>query len=87
MCPREYLVGTPSQVGSFSARPARRPFTIFGDPVLEGRSGDAYGIRIAGRFRGSLADVDAVRRLVPLPETADEPRAIAAGLKGGEAFP
>ncbi len=56
----------------------------FGDPVLEGRPGEARGIQIAGLFRGALADVDAVRRLAPLPETADELRAIATVLNAGE---
>ena len=63
---------------------ARKPFTGFGDPVLEGRPGDARGVQIAGLFRGALADVDAVRRLAPLPETADELRAIAKVLNAGE---
>ncbi len=63
---------------------ARRPFTGFGDPVLEGMPGDRRGIEIASVFRGALADVDTVRRLPPLPETADELRAIAKVLNAGD---
>ncbi|MFQ5954784.1 MAG: tetratricopeptide repeat protein [Kiloniellales bacterium] len=63
---------------------ARKPFKGFGDPVLEGRPGDRRGLQIAGLFRGALADVDAVRRLAPLPETADELRAIAKVLNADE---
>ena len=74
---------------------ARRPFMGFGDPVLEGMSGDRRGpspggygpqggIEIASVFRGAMADVDAVRRLPPLPETADELRAIAGVLNAGD---
>jgi CHAT domain-containing protein/tetratricopeptide (TPR) repeat protein len=35
-------------------------------------------------FRGAAADVDAVRQLVPLPETTDEACAIAAALGAGD---
>ncbi len=42
-----------------------------------GGFGPQGGIEIASLFRGAMADVDAVRRLPPLPETADELRAIA----------
>jgi hypothetical protein len=63
---------------------ARRPFMGFGDPVLEGMPGDRRGIEIASVFRGALADVDTVRRLPPLPETADELRAIAKVLNAGD---
>ncbi len=56
----------------------------FGDPVLEGMPGDRRGIEIASVFRGALADVDTVRRLPPLPETADELRAIARALNAGD---
>ncbi len=63
---------------------SRKPFMGFGDPVLEGRPGDRRGIRMASVFRGARADVTALRRLPPLPETADELRAIAAVLNAGD---
>jgi len=63
--------------------PATDPFFGMGDPVLQG-SGPAEhnrGKRVVanpGRFyRSGLADVRAVSELAPLPDTADELRAIA----------
>jgi CHAT domain-containing protein len=48
--------------------------------VLQGRSGEARGIKLASLFRGPVADVDEVRQLPTLPETANELRAIAKTL-------
>ncbi len=63
---------------------APRPFAGFGDPALEGRPGDGRGLRPQTLFlRGGTADSEAVRRLPPLPETADELGAIAAALGAG----
>jgi CHAT domain-containing protein/Tfp pilus assembly protein PilF len=61
------------------ARQARAsaPFVGIGAPTLEGASGGTRGIGAGNLFRGSDAEVDAVKRLPPLPETASELRAIA----------
>jgi CHAT domain-containing protein len=64
---------------------ASRPFFGMGDPVLEGPdpSERARGARRRSAalpalfYRNGLADVRAVRGLAPLPDTADELRAIA----------
>lgn len=57
-------------------------FLGFGDPVLGGAPGAARSLRPAQLFaRGVVANVDDVRKLDPLPDTADELRAIASTLK------
>ncbi|MCH9020758.1 MAG: CHAT domain-containing protein, partial [Proteobacteria bacterium] len=57
---------------------ASRPFIGFGDPDLKGDPGKARGIDVAALFtRGAVADVDAVRELPRLPDTADEIIALA----------
>jgi len=66
-------------------RSALRPFFGVGDPILQGpdpverqRSGPRRTAAASARFyRNGLADIRAVRELAPLPETADELRAIA----------
>src|SRR5262249_53004138 len=77
------------------ARPSRaaEPFIGFGDPALDGAPGDAAageqgntrglvrGINIAAIFtRGGPIGPRSRRQLPPLPETADELRALAATL-------
>jgi CHAT domain-containing protein/Tfp pilus assembly protein PilF len=58
------------------------PFRGFGDPLLEGKGPAARGVNISALFsRGSVADVDEVKKLARLPESADELRAIAKALK------
>jgi CHAT domain-containing protein len=52
--------------------------------VLKGSPSGARGVKIASLFRGQLADVAAVRALLPLPETADELREVARDLGAGE---
>jgi CHAT domain-containing protein len=59
------------------------PFVGIGDPKLNGTPGEARGVKLAALFRGKLADVDEVRALPPLPETADELRAVARDLGAG----
>lgn len=69
---------------------AAKPFLGIGDPslappelrVADG-SGALRGIDVSAAFQtsGGLADVSVLRRLVSLPETADELRAIATLLK------
>jgi CHAT domain-containing protein/tetratricopeptide (TPR) repeat protein len=61
-----------------------RPFIGFGAPTLDGKPGSERGVKLAGLFRGGTADVDAVRKLPPLPETADELRAVANDLGADE---
>ena len=61
-----------------------KPFIGFGDPMLGGPPGAERGIKLAGLFRGATADVDAVRNLPPLPETAEELRAVASDLGADE---
>lgn len=68
-----------------SSTAARQPFFGVGDPVLEGPdpAHREHGKRrrsaavLARFYRNGLADVRAVRELTPLPDTADELRAIA----------
>ena len=81
---KKYAITTLPSVSSlkalrvFAARTeANKPFIGFGDPVLEGPSGGGKGIKIASLFRGAIADVEEVRKLSRLPDTADELRAMA----------
>ena len=61
---------------------AAKPFFGVGDPVLDGpggprkRSARRSSMHPAGFYRSGLADTRAVRELAPLPDTADELRAI-----------
>ena len=58
------------------------PFGGFGAPVLSGNRGASRGKGIAALYsRGAVADATEVRKLEPLPESADELRAIALALK------
>ena len=64
---------------------AKDPFIGFGNPVLNGRKNDSRSAKLASRgvnayFRGRHADVNAVRLLSPLPETANELRTLANAL-------
>ena len=59
---------------------ASAPFLGIGDPVLNGAPARAPGVTLVSLFRGAMADVEKVRALPPLPETADELRAIAKTL-------
>lgn len=89
---RDYAMTTLPSVSSlralrrFSSRAiAEVAFTGFGNPVLHGPSGGATrGLDAAALYRGAVADVQAVRQLPPLPETADELRAMASALGAGE---
>ena len=67
----------------FARKPAsNEPFGAFGDPVLAGNRGATRGGNLRALFsRGAVADTNEVRKLEPLPESADELRAIAAALK------
>jgi CHAT domain-containing protein len=64
---------------------AASPFLGIGDPALQGKEGGTRGVAtMADLFKGDLADIDKVRRLPRLPETADELRSIAASLGAPE---
>src|SRR5258706_1438704 len=56
---------------------ASLPFVGIGDPALDGKPGAALGVMVASLFRGGMVDVDAVRKLAPLPDTASELQALA----------
>jgi tetratricopeptide (TPR) repeat protein len=60
---------------------ANRPFIGFGDPILGGDPGGRRGVEIAKLFRGASANVDEVRKLSRLPETAGELRSMALYLR------
>jgi CHAT domain-containing protein/Tfp pilus assembly protein PilF len=60
-------IGSPT-----SHRADRRPFVGIGNPLLEGSDPKAALPSLKSLFRGPFADVDAVRLLPPLPETARE---------------
>jgi CHAT domain-containing protein/tetratricopeptide (TPR) repeat protein len=88
---RDYAISVLPSVSSLrglrqfaNAEHASVAFLGVGNPVLAGNSGSARGVRIAALFRGGTADVDKVRALPPLPETADELRAIARSVGGSE---
>jgi CHAT domain-containing protein len=60
---------------------AKQPFVGFGDPELDGMPNRDRSIDVATLFtRGAVADVEAVRELPRLPDTADEINALAATL-------
>ena len=64
---------------------ASRPFIGFGDPELDGGTAGGRGVDVASLFtRGAVADVDAVRELTRLPDTADELIALATAQGVGE---
>lgn len=67
-----------------SAGRATEPFAGFGDPVFEGAPGNSRGMVAARLFRGGSVDIESVRQLPRLPETADELRAEAAALGARE---
>ena len=64
---------------------ASAAFLGIGDPVLTGSSALASAVTLVSLFRGATADVEKVRQLPPLPETADELRAIAKTLGASDA--
>ena len=87
---REYAVTVLPSVSSLRAlrrigpaASAPSPFLGIGNPVLTG-SPSGRRPTLANLFRGAVADVDKVHALPPLPETADELRAIAKTLGASE---
>lgn len=60
---------------------AKEPFIGFGDPILNGDAGDLRGLELASVYRGTTADIDQVRNLPELPDTADELKRIAQYLR------
>jgi CHAT domain-containing protein/Tfp pilus assembly protein PilF len=76
---RDYAVAVLPSAGALKALrqvagggEAPEPFVGFGNPVLAGEPGAVRGVKPASLFRGAAADVEAVRQLPPLPETAGE---------------
>lgn len=64
---------------------AKQPFVGFGDPVLGGDVGSRKGVELASLFsRGSVVDVEQLRRMRRLPGTADELKAIAKSLNASK---
>ena len=60
------------------ASKAAAPFIGIGDPVLKGGAGETRGAaNFATLLHGNMADVDKLRALPPLPETAEELRTVA----------
>ncbi len=60
---------------------ASSAFVGFGDPLLAGHPGSGIEMQVANLFqRGPVADVEKVRTLLPLPDTAEEVHAIAQSL-------
>jgi CHAT domain-containing protein len=64
-----------------AAGEAKEPFIGFGDPILNGDAGDLRGLELASVYRGTTADIDQVRNLPELPDTADELKRIAQYLR------
>ena len=64
---------------------ATRPFLGIGDPQLKGKTGSRRGSKLASLFtaRGT-ADVEAVRKLASLPDTAEELEALRMALGAGD---
>lgn len=64
---------------------ARRPFIGFGDPIFAGAPGDTRGVAVAAEHcrQGATMDVDVLRGLARLPETARELADIARSLGAG----
>ena len=61
--------------------PGTEPFSGFGDPVLQGSGGGARRANLTALYsRGAVADVNEVRLLDRLPESAQELKAIATTL-------
>ena len=75
-------------------KPGTDPFAGFGDPVLNGEPGSQRGLATTAVFTtrsiqasansssGAFADVEALRKAPPLPETAEELRALSTTLHG-----
>ena len=60
---------------------ANKPFFGIGDPQLEGATGSGRGIELASLFTSrGIADVESVRQIASLPDTADELQAMAQTL-------
>lgn len=69
-------------VGAFADKGrAIEPFVGFGDPRLDGDGDDRRGL--SQFFNGARADLAQLRRLAPLPDTADELHAVAQAVGAG----
>jgi CHAT domain-containing protein/Tfp pilus assembly protein PilF len=88
---RDYALTVLPSVGSLralrqftAAGHGSLPFVGIGNPVLKGKPAGERGVKLADLFRGRVADVAEVRMLPPLPETAEELRAVAKDLGAGD---
>ncbi|MBT3907536.1 MAG: CHAT domain-containing protein, partial [Rhodospirillaceae bacterium] len=69
---------------------AKAPFTGFGDPLLRGHPGTTRGVSITTMYkrtassRLSVADLERIRLMGALPDTADELRVLALAAGGGD---
>jgi CHAT domain-containing protein len=85
---RKYAMTTLPSVSSLRAlrtfaqrTKASQPFFGVGDPKLKGKTGSGRGVKLASLFTArGVADVDLVRQLASLPETAGELKAMARTL-------
>ncbi|MDA9300631.1 tetratricopeptide repeat protein [Amylibacter sp.] len=59
-------------------------FKGFGDPILNGKIGKTRGLKLVDLYQGSIANIDKLRNLPELPETANELRIIAKYLNSSE---
>ena len=89
---RKYAMSTLPSVSSLKAlrtfakrAKASRPFLGIGDPELDGKPGEARGMKLASLFtpRG-VANVKAVREMTPLPESREELQSLARFLNAGD---
>lgn len=88
---KRYALTTLPSVGSLRAlrrfakqTRASNPFIGIGDPTLMGTPGDSRGVHLASLFNArGVADVEKVRNIPSLPDTAAELRALATSLGVG----
>ena len=89
---RKYAVTTVPSVSALKAlrtltgrSKATRPFLGIGDPELASEAGSERGIELGSLFAArGIANVEAVRKLASLPETAGELRSLAQMLGASE---
>jgi len=81
---RDYAITTLPSVASLRAlrvftkkSKATKPFIGFGDPVLSDELSISRGLELTAFYRGSLANVEEVRKLGSLPKTAQELKTVA----------
>ena len=88
---RKFAVTTLPSVSSLQAlrtlakrTTASKPFLGIGDPKLDGKTGSGRGVKLEALFTSrGVANVESVRSLPSLPDTADELKALAKTLGAG----